>query len=232
MSCNSNCPECGGVGLVRLDVPVGHPDFGHLVPCTNLDRKKLPHYTRSGLHKSELDLTWKDVWDLDNIKDGIQSVKMALDLGYGLLFLHGTWGNGKSLLLKVATSLALANNQQASYVNMSDIVKAMQDSEFNPDGDNAKGDLTYWVNCKVLAIDEFDKVRDTEYAVEKRFRLFDTRYVMATRMQNVTILASNTPPEEFTGEIHSRLNDGRAKIIKLVGKDVRPAMEYPETEDE
>jgi DNA replication protein DnaC len=27
------CPICGGIGLVTLDVPVGHPDFGRAFPC-------------------------------------------------------------------------------------------------------------------------------------------------------------------------------------------------------
>ena len=29
-----NCPNCGGVGFVRQDLPVGHPDFGRLLPCS------------------------------------------------------------------------------------------------------------------------------------------------------------------------------------------------------
>jgi len=29
-----NCPYCGGVGYLRLDVPPGHPDFGRLQVCS------------------------------------------------------------------------------------------------------------------------------------------------------------------------------------------------------
>src|SRR5215510_2466978 len=28
-----DCPHCGGVGFLRLDVPVGHEKFGRLEPC-------------------------------------------------------------------------------------------------------------------------------------------------------------------------------------------------------
>ena len=28
-----NCPYCGGVGYLRADVPVGHPNFGRLEIC-------------------------------------------------------------------------------------------------------------------------------------------------------------------------------------------------------
>jgi DNA replication protein DnaC len=29
-----NCPHCGGLGYLRIDVPLGHPDFGKLQICT------------------------------------------------------------------------------------------------------------------------------------------------------------------------------------------------------
>ena len=29
----TTCPICGGIGFLRLDAPVGHPDFGKIVPC-------------------------------------------------------------------------------------------------------------------------------------------------------------------------------------------------------
>ena len=28
-----NCPHCGGIGYLRKDVPVGHPDFGEVFVC-------------------------------------------------------------------------------------------------------------------------------------------------------------------------------------------------------
>src|SRR5574339_270137 len=28
-----DCPHCGGIGFLRLDVPVGHEKFGRLEPC-------------------------------------------------------------------------------------------------------------------------------------------------------------------------------------------------------
>ena len=28
-----NCPHCGGVGYLRMDVPLGHEKFGKLEPC-------------------------------------------------------------------------------------------------------------------------------------------------------------------------------------------------------
>jgi DNA replication protein DnaC len=29
-----NCPICGGIGYLRRDLPIDHPDFGKMVPCS------------------------------------------------------------------------------------------------------------------------------------------------------------------------------------------------------
>ena len=29
----ADCPHCGGIGFLRVDVPVGHEKFGRLEPC-------------------------------------------------------------------------------------------------------------------------------------------------------------------------------------------------------
>jgi len=29
-----NCPLCGGLGYLRADLPLGHPDFGRLQICS------------------------------------------------------------------------------------------------------------------------------------------------------------------------------------------------------
>lgn len=221
-----NCKTCGGVGLYRKDVPVGNPDFGKLFPCTCVEFEHLPRYKRSGLHESEYTLTWEDVLKLDDIGKGIEAVKQCLARGYGMVYLWGLWGNGKTHLLKVAVAITLSQAMDAAYVNTSDLVEASREAMFDPDGDDKRHRLSYWSTCPVLCLDEFDKVRSTEFAAEKRFRLLDERYVMATRKQNVTIIASNTDPKEFTGEIHSRLNDGRVEVVHLNGADARPGMEY------
>jgi DNA replication protein DnaC len=47
MSNNEVCQICGGLGLVTLDVPVGHPDFGKAFPCIcQADRVKTQKSTK------------------------------------------------------------------------------------------------------------------------------------------------------------------------------------------
>src|SRR4051794_39408862 len=40
------CTSCGGAGFFRQDVPVGHPDFGKLLPChCTLQAQLTRHHT-------------------------------------------------------------------------------------------------------------------------------------------------------------------------------------------
>ena len=36
---NQDCPFCMGLGFVKKDVPVEHPDFGKAVPCSCIEPK-------------------------------------------------------------------------------------------------------------------------------------------------------------------------------------------------
>ncbi len=45
-----NCEICGGVGYLRQDLPVGHPDFGKLQICSCREGQ-LRKQARDGLYK-------------------------------------------------------------------------------------------------------------------------------------------------------------------------------------
>ena len=47
-----NCPICGGIGFVRKDVPVGHPDFGRVDICA-CRQKEVVQYTHQRLYPAE-----------------------------------------------------------------------------------------------------------------------------------------------------------------------------------
>jgi len=50
-----NCPICGGIGYLRRDLPIGHPDFGKIVPCS-CRLKEITQSARKRLfHMSNLD---------------------------------------------------------------------------------------------------------------------------------------------------------------------------------
>ena len=67
------CPTCGGMGYVRADLPVGHPQFGQLFPCPNpncpiLSQQRQARYaklcTLAQIPDGYQDLTFGRWWDL------------------------------------------------------------------------------------------------------------------------------------------------------------------------
>lgn len=220
--CDPDCQICNGHGFVRVDRSIYHPRFGKLEPCPNLDPIKF-YGTRIGLNEKEIKFRWKSLLDFNKVGEAMTEVKKILDLGHGWLFLWGEFGLGKTTLLKTAIAESLRAGRQSSYTRMVDIIDDLRSaySTENPSEASANR-LEYWTDVPVLAIDEFDRIRLTEYAAERRFALMDHRYENALREKSVTIMASNSDPSDLDGYLADRIFDGRFKIIHLTGNSFRP----------
>lgn len=222
--CKPDCPICGGIGYVRVDRPVGHPRFGKLEPCPNMDPIKL-YGSRVGLNDRELKLSWNSLIDYNGIGQAINEIKEAIDCGFGWLFIWGVFGLGKTTLLKTAIAESMRYGRQSSYVRMVDIIDDLRNafSTDNPNEVSARR-LEFWTEVPILAVDEFDRIRLTEYAEERRFSLMDHRYENAIRGKSITIMASNSDPRDLDGYLADRVFDGRFKVIHLTGNSFRPNM--------
>lgn len=79
-------------------------------------------------------------------------------------------------------------------------------------------------SVSVLALDELDKVRLTEWAKEKLYQLCDARY--RDRDRKGTLFAMNIQPATDNadfGYLFSRMRDYYGcKVVEVAGGDVRP----------
>jgi DNA replication protein DnaC len=236
--CDSNCPVCNGIGWVRLDLPVGDPKFGKLVPCPNADRSEFAEYTNSGLCREEYSKTLDDLDDLNDTDKAIQIVKKVLKRGYGMVYLYGQYGIAKSAILKAAVAEYLRDNLEnavyantkAVYVNMGPLIES---TRLAWDGAGKYSDADLMRRCmtaKLLSLDELDKIRGTEYAEEQRFMVLDGRYEMAVNQEAITLLAGNASPAEYGGYLEDRFRDGRVDTVHMAGKSVRPAQSWDWTD--
>lgn len=228
--CAPGCEICGGVGYFRRDVDYGHPDFGRLTMCPNVDRWKLPSAARIGITRNEAEtLAWsriKKPAGVTGLERAVSAVQATLARGYGWVYLYGSYGIGKTLILQVATAEALRSGMEASYTRLDQILRNLRDT-FDPrTGESESGRLEWWSSIEFLAIDEFDKIKATEYANERRFSLMDTRYLAACRERTVTVVASNEPPAALPGWLADRVLDGRFYAVEIKGPSQRPGMEW------
>lgn len=80
------------------------------------------------------------------------------------------------------------------------------------------------LNTRVLAIDEMDKAKSTEWLEEFRFHFLDERYRQGINGDTVTVFASNTNPNELPMALYDRARDGRFMIVENTAPSARPAM--------
>lgn len=230
--CIPNCEICGGAGWIRYDVPRDDPRFGKLEPCPNRVKKALtsgdPLY---GLTLEEVAaLDWSLVRsDVSEGHKAVHRVRMACEVGHGMIFLWGNYGQAKTLLLKIAVAHGLRKGREAAYANVTEILDNLRAS-YDSD-DKAMTELInrsqWWAERPILAIDELDKANETDWVKERLHLLLDRRWVMAVRKQALTVIASNTSPDHLDGYLSSRIEDSRfaGSVIHLDGPDGRKMME-------
>lgn len=225
--CKPGCDICGGGGWVRYDLPFGHPQFGKLQPCPNMDIDiDLPEKTRMcGISKAERLWDWSVIRHLEgsNAVEVASLVSKVIDRGFGWFYLWGEYGTAKTLILQIATAISLRNGKEASYIRMAEILKHLQGGF---DAGDYSSRLQHWETVPVLCIDEFERVNETGWADVERFVLMDNRYVNACRRESITIMAGNKNPSTFDGYLWDRIQDNRFVVMQMTGDSARPGMEW------
>jgi len=235
--CYPDCPNCGGIGYVRYNVPPGDPRFGRLQMCPNAQRRALEISLatgdidpRVGLSADEIrEMSWELIHDgINDASRALQAVRSAYDAGHGIVFLYGASGQAKTLLLKIAVATAFRDGRSAAYADMRavlDDIRLAYDEKENKQSELVRR-MEWWLSRQVLAIDELDKVNATDWAVERIFHLIDQRYQRAVRGETLTIIAANyNRTDELSSYLRSRIEDNRFAsrgwVVRLEGPDGR-----------
>ncbi|MGH7272953.1 MAG: hypothetical protein ACREIQ_00640 [Nitrospiria bacterium] len=245
---NQMCPDCGGMGFFRPDVPVGHSDFGKPIRCANPVHVAREVNLLSGLstmRPHDINLRLSDIKTIDGSKEMLDACKRLLKQPYGWLYIWGNTGNAKSIALKaMCNHLALKGYNPVVYIKFTRLMDIIRDA-FNEKDSRQKYmeagvDPATWANLgyldrfeqlkriKVLAVDEFDKEHITPFVEKFRFDFLDERYEQAWRGESITLFAGNTPPDELPAALESRVTDGRFMAIENTAGDGRQELTRPE----
>lgn len=231
--CSCRCPGCeicGGSGYVKINphAALGDNDFGKIQPCEkfrmgNLNKAIASGEGRGGLTSEELRiLDWKLV--LPNISDGTKAlhfVRPAVERGYGMGIMLGTWGQAKTLLMKIAVANFIRAGKSAHYVKLTtlmDDIRTAYDSKENK-MTALVTKIREWQSLDLLCIDEIDKDAGTEWAETRLFDMVDERWMLAVRQKALTLFASNySSASEIPGYLKSRIEDNRFAMSGPDGK--------------
>ena len=223
------CPECGGLGWLRVDAQRGDPAFGKLVPCgTCTSDRRLEWITRHcGLEGTEFD-TRIDDWDSGpwpELRGQREKARIAMEKAIekqaGFLAFWGDFGAGKTFALQIVVNELRLQRVEVFYAPLAHVLEHLR-SLYHRNEETSD----FWqrlLDIPVLALDEVTRFHGTSWAQERLWMLADTRY---RRMaSHLTVFATNDDPNESLptsepiGYLYSRLRQGY--LVELRG-DLRP----------
>lgn len=225
------CPHCGGIGYVRGDYAPGHPDFGKAQACTCLNRKTATRVqTLNRMRPAEQSIRLADI-DLAVGENGtrrmVAAARAFLADPTGMLTICGSPGNAKSMALMAVVNELIERGVPALYITMFDLVGYVRQAFYRDahgnllvGSEDAYSRLKWFAGVQVLAVDEFDKVKLTDWVLEQMTDLVDERYRSAETRG--TLIAMNAGVQQLPEWIASRLLDGRNRLVVNQDADLRP----------
>jgi DNA replication protein DnaC len=227
-----NCAICGGLGLYRLDAERGDPRWGKLYACecwqeTLYAEQRKALTLVSNMMPDELSITLESlVGRNDTTIEMIEAAKLFDSGACDMLTLCGGVGLGKSAtlmaLINAANKREFGSGYYVRFVDLMNIIRAgykdnSSDTKYNK-----------LINVTVLAIDEIDKAKESEWAQEFRTLFFDDRYRQARNKLTKTVIAMNGDISDLPDHISDRLRwgiyaDGGFRVVKVEGQSARPA---------
>ena len=229
-----DCPHCGGVGFLRLDVPLGHEKFGKLEPCvcrateiadnarqrlyemSNLERLShltFANFNSSGNPKAEF-VSPQEVASLRDALDASEDFAKTLKTW---LLLEGSYGCGKTHLAAAIANACVQRGVPTLFITVPDLLDSLRFAYNDPET-TFEARFEDIRNADLLVMDDFGTQNATPWAQEKLFQIINYRYINKLP----TVITTNLILDEIESRIRSRLQDADfVKYIRITAPDYR-----------
>lgn len=228
-----NCPHCGGIGYMREEVPVDHPNFGKLFACScRLEEIEAAQKNRQ-LEISSLGPLASKTFEsfhaeghasqpgrYPSLRRAFDEARKYAEAPDGWLILHGGYGCGKTHLAAAIANAALQRGTPVIFVTAPDLLDHLRVT-FGPGSEVSFDTLFDRVrNIPLLIIDDLGAESPTQWAQEKLYQIFNARYNAALP----TVITTNVALERIDPRIRSRLQDmDLARRVEIDAPDYRRA---------
>lgn len=211
------CPICHGLGYVRRDLPVGHPDFGKLFPCRCRQAELETRRLRQLQEASDLTLLAHMTFETFHVEgrghlppDQQQSLEVAYRMARtfaerpeGWLLLEGSYGCGKTHLAAAIANYCVRQGRTVLFVVVPDLLDHLR-AAYAPGSEISFDERFEAVRTvPILILDDLGTQSPSPWAQEKLYQLINYRY----NARKPTVITTNQPITELDPRIRSRLVD-------------------------
>ncbi len=236
-----HCPICGGLGYVSRDLPVGHPEFGQLFPCTcraaelrarraealrqmsNLET--LERFTFESFHPEGQGLSPDRQ---TNLRRAYERARAFAGNPEGWLVLRGGYGSGKTHLAAAIANTAVEQGLPVLFVTVPDLLDHLRGAFAPLSGQTYDERFEEVRSAALLILDDLGTEHGTPWALEKLFQLLNYRYMA----QKPTVITTNQELEDLDPRLRSRLADMElVQILTILAPDYRQAGVEPTHSD-
>ncbi len=219
------CPLCHGIGYVRDDVPIDHPNFGRLFPCqckaAEIERQRYEQLRTMSNLRHLTHLTFETFLPeghalsparAQSLSSAFEVALRFADRPEGWLVLLGVYGCGKTHLAAAIANRLIERGHAVLFVVVPDLLDHLR-ATFAP-GSPASFDVRFDEirNAPILILDDLGTQSSTPWALEKLFQILNHRY--AARLP--TVITSNQSLEEIDIRIRSRMVDPDLSHVSVI----------------
>jgi DNA replication protein DnaC len=211
-----NCPFCHGLGYLRRDLPIGHPDFGKLQICSCRQGQVSQQIHQRLFSISNLDnlqhLTFENFqprgrvglgpWQADSLERAFNQAQQFSQKADGWLLLQGGFGCGKTHLAAAIANFTVGMGVPTLFITVPDLLDALRFAYDNPES-TFEQRFEEIRNAPLLIMDDFGTQNATSWAQEKLFQIINYRYINRLPL----VVTTNLLLEQIEGRIRSRLED-------------------------
>ncbi len=226
-----NCPQCHGVGYLRRDVPIGHPEFGKVHLCTCREAQ-VSQQVRQRLfelsHLDELrDLTFDNFEargrvglfprQADSLEVAFNQASRFSQHLEGWLLLQGGNGCGKTHLAAAIANFAVSLGVPTLFITVPDLLDSLRFAYGDPQA-SFEDRFERIRQAPLLILDDFGSQNATSWAQEKLFQIINYRYINRLPM----VVTTNLSNRDMDERIQSRLyDDDWVTVVKILAPDHR-----------
>ncbi len=224
------CPNCGGLGYVRRDLPIDDPNFGLLEVCECQKLEVQKSSLQRLYHLSNLDVFKQMTFETFNIagRGNDNNGNKTLDIAYntagnyahhlnGWLLLMGSYGTGKTHLAAAIANEVVSLGIETLLLTVPDLLDWLRYS-YTSTETSYEERFEEIRNIRFLVLDDLGTQNTTAWAREKLFQIINHRYTHRLP----TVLTTNQALSQIDERISSRLQDRELVItIQIDASDYR-----------